>query len=98
MNTGTAARKLGWLLLPLALVVAAALWFALDPGFRAPGDRPDRTPGTAQDELDRRIRSYILANPEVILEAMRRLEARSEERRVGKECVRTCRSRWTPYT
>src|SRR3546814_14616784 len=22
---------------------------------------------------------------------------RSEERRVGKECVRTCRSRWTPY-
>src|SRR3546814_12556652 len=25
------------------------------------------------------------------------LEARSEERRVGKECVRTCRSRWSPY-
>src|SRR3546814_20204478 len=23
--------------------------------------------------------------------------ARSEERRVGKECVRTCRSRWAPY-
>src|SRR3546814_20528863 len=23
---------------------------------------------------------------------------RSEERRVGKECVRTCRSRWSPYT
>src|SRR3546814_10256137 len=22
---------------------------------------------------------------------------RSEERRVGKECVRTCRSRWWPY-
>src|SRR3546814_20809308 len=22
---------------------------------------------------------------------------RSEERRVGKECVRTCRSRWAPY-
>src|SRR3546814_2026954 len=26
----------------------------------------------------------------------RRLE-RSEERRVGKECVSTCRSRWSPY-
>src|SRR3546814_16360210 len=25
------------------------------------------------------------------------LAARSEERRVGKECVRTCRSRWSPY-
>src|SRR3546814_16612273 len=25
------------------------------------------------------------------------LLARSEERRVGKECVSTCRSRWSPY-
>src|SRR3546814_3935246 len=25
------------------------------------------------------------------------LKARSEERRVGKECVSTCRSRWSPY-
>src|SRR3546814_16085210 len=24
-------------------------------------------------------------------------KVRSEERRVGKECVRTCRSRWSPY-
>src|SRR3546814_11634929 len=26
-----------------------------------------------------------------------RLPQRSEERRVGKECVSTCRSRWSPY-
>src|SRR3546814_20393413 len=26
-----------------------------------------------------------------------RLGARSEERRVGEECVSTCRSRWSPY-
>src|SRR3546814_13250962 len=26
-----------------------------------------------------------------------RYNARSEERRVGKECVSTCRSRWSPY-
>src|SRR3546814_16542072 len=25
------------------------------------------------------------------------LDQRSEERRVGKECVSTCRSRWSPY-
>src|SRR3546814_12874952 len=25
------------------------------------------------------------------------IETRSEERRVGKECVSTCRSRWSPY-
>src|SRR3546814_13402576 len=26
-----------------------------------------------------------------------RILARPEERRVGKECVSTCRSRWSPY-
>src|SRR3546814_10613321 len=30
-------------------------------------------------------------------EAWTQLEKRSEERRVGKECVSTCRSRWSPY-
>src|SRR3546814_20530048 len=25
------------------------------------------------------------------------VDPRSEERRVGKECVSTCRSRWSPY-
>src|SRR3546814_16165693 len=25
------------------------------------------------------------------------MDERSEERRVGKECVNTCRSRWSPY-
>ena len=25
------------------------------------------------------------------------LAVRSEERRVGKECLRLCRSRWSPY-
>src|SRR3546814_20210655 len=29
--------------------------------------------------------------------APRQLLGRSEERRVGKECVSTCRSRWSPY-
>src|SRR3546814_19848303 len=27
----------------------------------------------------------------------RKIVLRSEERRVGKECVSTCRSRWSPY-
>ena len=37
-------------------------------------------------------RRAIISNPSsgVILK-------RSEERRVGKECVSTCRSRWSPY-
>src|SRR3546814_15900369 len=31
------------------------------------------------------------------LPTSRNTTQRSEERRVGKECVRTCRTRWTPY-
>src|SRR3546814_7190988 len=31
------------------------------------------------------------------VEAPSQLLERSEERRVGKECVSTCRSRWSPY-
>src|SRR3546814_7624854 len=33
----------------------------------------------------------------VALEREIRISLRSEERRVGKECVSTCRSRWSPY-
>src|SRR3546814_12175547 len=32
-----------------------------------------------------------------ILEVQAIADDRSEERRVGKECVSTCRSRWSPY-
>ena len=28
---------------------------------------------------------------------LKKQETRSEERRVGKECLRLCRSRWSPY-
>src|SRR3546814_17716636 len=36
---------------------------------------------TASDEINSLVGTYF----------------RSEERRVGKECVSTCRSRWSPY-
>src|SRR3546814_16656572 len=36
-------------------------------------------------------------SPKVAPERSVRVRTRSEERRVGKECVRTCRSRWSPY-
>src|SRR3546814_503190 len=31
------------------------------------------------------------------IKAPKQIDIRSEERRVGKECVSTCRSRWSPY-
>jgi peptide/nickel transport system permease protein len=42
----------------------------------------------------------LATNPNVPAEVRANLRAtlgRSEERRVGKECRRLCRSRWSPY-
>src|SRR3546814_6694958 len=35
--------------------------------------------------------------PYALQAALAACHARSEERRVGEECVSTCRSRWSPY-
>src|SRR3546814_12816125 len=45
--------------------------------------------------LDRWFRA-VAARP-AVARADVRLATRSEERRVGKACVSTCRSRWSPY-
>src|SRR3546814_12207516 len=34
----------------------------------------------------------------IVIEIGDHFEERSEERRVGKECVSTCRTRWSPYS
>src|SRR3546814_7188947 len=44
----------------------------------------------------RHARRPLTAEPDAHLTRGRR-RLRSEERRVGKECVSTCRSRWSPY-
>src|SRR3546814_20452513 len=53
-------------------------------------------------DIDKRFVSYFIANPSTGLGTVADLgelakAARSEERRVGKECVSTCRSRRAPY-
>src|SRR3546814_8960703 len=42
-------------------------------------------------------RSAISAVDIAVHDALGQSLGRSEERRVGKECVSTCRSRWSPY-
>ena len=37
------------------------------------------------------------AKYEALIHGLRVAITRSEERRVGKECTATCRSRWSPY-
>src|SRR3546814_11608737 len=57
-----------------------------------------------QEVVDFRARYALYKTPfeslyEGVAEGVKQLTAhgRSEERRVGKECVSTCRSRWSPY-
>src|SRR3546814_14955556 len=45
--------------------------------------------------LEDRLRDALLAR-EGVTSVRVAMTARSEERRVGKECVSTCRSRWSP--
>src|SRR3546814_20024886 len=47
----------------------------------------------------RRARAQPLEGRSLVAESLKEgeRELRSEERRVGKECVSTCRSRWSPY-
>ena len=60
-----------------------------DNGFY-PDDMPDTSLATAIRGLER---AEETGNAWKIPEQV----ARSEERRVGKECQSTCRSRWSPY-
>src|SRR3546814_7817613 len=59
------------------------------PGLRVRGDLPL---GEVTDHRPQRV--VLLGELDVHGRPSGR---RSEERRVGKECVSTCRSRWSPY-
>src|SRR3546814_7228526 len=63
------------------LVVGIAEHFQLQP---LDPERAERLPRRA-------------AQPDMDMTFGKAVHARSEERRVGKECVRKCRSRWSPY-
>src|SRR3546814_18514013 len=50
------------------------------------------TPGGPMSDTTQTARGGAALFHRVLVVALR-----SDERRVGKECVRTCRSRWSPY-
>src|SRR3546814_1995854 len=54
-------------------------------------------PGPVATEMFKRNNPSQLARSQALLNAIPVMRIRSEERRVGKECVSTCRSRWSPY-
>src|SRR3546814_14285204 len=81
-----------------ALCMARALQDAGAGGYvvtvdQLPHDRPMLW-NCIDDHEGPRTRAQLLSDyPELLS----RIVFRSEERRVGKECVSTCKSRWSPY-
>ena len=74
---------------------------AVDDRFVAHGDVPDLRAlvGLTGEKIAERILE-ITAEEKVIrcpISKKKKRRGRSEERRVGKECLRLCRSRWSPY-
>ena len=62
--------------------------WALPKGNLDPGERPEQTAGREVFE-ETGVHGHLDGKLGDV--------KRSEERRVGKECTMTCRSRWSPY-
>ena len=78
-----------YLLALLALTLLSGCGGGADPSLLATAVRNTEAAGGAEVVFTMRMEAPGLPEP---LEM-----SRSEERRVGKECWITCRSRWSPY-
>ena len=74
-DSGQFGRVAGKTARSLRLVVATA-WLALGPGFHSQAIAADEM---SQSQFDQRVHDYILAHPEVIMEALQSLDARQRE-------------------
>src|SRR3546814_19387791 len=48
-------------------------------------------------DIEVRLDTRDIPHPDLVIRTSGEVRLRSEERRVGKECVSTCRSPWSPY-
>lgn len=72
-------QLIGWSVAALLLVGAGGAWYMLDPGFQRARAQSDVVAEAPADDFGQRVRDYLLANPEVIVEAMQTLEARRQQ-------------------
>jgi protein-disulfide isomerase len=70
-----APRLTSWLLVLLTLLAVVGAWFALQSGFRWGPGGAHWAAAMPKDEFERRVRAYLLEHPEVIAEAVSRLES-----------------------
>jgi len=58
----------------VCMIGAAIAWFSLDPGLRMTSAEAAIASTEPSDDFETRVRDYLLANPEVIIEAAQRFE------------------------
>src|SRR5258706_16455854 len=68
------SKIFGWPLLPLILIATAGVWFGTERSvLRLPKAVAAEM---SQDEFEQRVRNYLLEHPEVIADAINRLQER----------------------
>ncbi len=71
------SKIFGWALLPLILIATADVWFSTERSvLRLPKAVGAEMP---QDEFEQRVRTYLLEHPEVIADAINRLQERQAQ-------------------
>jgi len=73
------SKIFGWMLLPLILLGVAGIGLASERRVLHPSKSVRVVAEMPQDEFEQRVRRYLLEHPEVIKEAIDRLEARQAE-------------------
>src|SRR6056297_3359329 len=78
------------------LIIFHIFFFQAEDGIR--DLRSDWSSDVCSSDLEeaRRWRNAVWAGASYLVLGVSAAAVRSEERRVGKECVSTCRSRWSP--
>src|SRR5579859_712928 len=76
-NIPLVRRVLVWAIWPILMIGIGGVWFAKTPGMHL------ASAGVAaemsQEEFEQRVRTYLLEHPEVVGEALNRLEAKQGE-------------------
>lgn len=90
------SRTVKWALLPLMLIGMVGAWIALNPSVRWAHDFGEAVAAEAsatmsKDEFEQRVRAYLLEHPEVIGEAINRLEAqqREQDAKLGQAALKS---------
>src|SRR3546814_3917824 len=91
------AKTMGWFIGAsiVSLSIGLVMVHLLQPGASLALELPTGDAAGVVATGDFSLKQFVThLIPQSIVQAM---AERSEERRVGKECVSTCRSRWSPY-